>query len=345
MSWWRRLGRSETVFQPLAHRSRLAAVSAALLAVALVGLLFAGFDPGTDFTGGGTSVETENASGLTLTQYRAALDDAGFGGVRVQRTVDGQGILVRGGEMDQAERETLAAAVAAAAGVDGASVTAEVTGATVDWEPATTILTATGIFAVLALLVVGWRIGLKAAAVAILVLVFDLTVTLGLFALTGLEVYPAAVVAVVGIVAYSLYDTVVVQSRIKDLHGELGSRFDFEYIANTSFNKVLVRSIVTAATVAVPGLVLLVVAAMRPGTAMLTSVLAVVLIGVLAATWSSPTLGIGLLALWPDPLPGPRTRGRARRRRRREPVRPATLSDETEETGAVPKPPRKAPKR
>lgn len=91
------------------------------------------------------------------------------------------------------------------------------------------------------------RLDRKMAAVALVAMAHDVLLTIGIYALVGFSVSPATVIAVLTILGYSLYDTVVIFDRVKDnAHtlGEPGRRTVLELV-NTSLNEVLYRSLNT----------------------------------------------------------------------------------------------------
>ncbi len=103
------------------------------------------------------------------------------------------------------------------------------------------------------------RFELKMAIGAMIALVHDVLITVGVYALTGREVTPETVIAVLTILGYSLYDTVVIYDKIKEnletqsLVGRLGS----DGVVDLSLNQVLMRSVNTSLVVLLPILSLL----------------------------------------------------------------------------------------
>ncbi len=86
------------------------------------------------------------------------------------------------------------------------------------------------------------------ALAGIAALVHDLLLTTGVYALTGFEVTPATIVALLTILGYSLYDTVVVFEKIREMAGQYGDRLTYSEVVNRSMNLVLSRSLNTSLT-------------------------------------------------------------------------------------------------
>ena len=95
-----------------------------------------------------------------------------------------------------------------------------------------------------------WRMALA----AIIAVVHDIIITVGVYAVTGFEVTPATVVAFLTILGFSLYDTVVVFDKVKDNEARLGTvRGDtYSSMVNRSLNQVLMRSINTSIVALLP---------------------------------------------------------------------------------------------
>jgi preprotein translocase subunit SecF len=94
---------------------------------------------------------------------------------------------------------------------------------------------------------------------AMAAMVHDVIITAGVYALTGREVSPATVIAILTILGFSLYDTVVIYDKVKENTAStaLLGKDTYEGVANTSMNQVLMRSINTSLVVVLPILSLL----------------------------------------------------------------------------------------
>ncbi|WP_046111292.1 protein translocase subunit SecD [Aquincola tertiaricarbonis] len=226
-------------------------LAAAMVLGSLLLLLRPGLDFGIDFRGG-IQVEVATSAPADLSRYRAQLDGLGLGEVSLQ-TMDGEGrLLVRleqqpGGEARQTEAvERLKTAVQA---IDpGARFErTEVVGPKVSGELATAGVLAV-ILASIAMLIYIWvRFEWPFAVGAILTLVLDVVLTLGLFAWTGLDFSLTAIAALLTLVGYSVNDKVVVYDRMRE---NLRARRELPLreAINLSINQTLTRSLYTSVT-------------------------------------------------------------------------------------------------
>ena len=110
------------------------------------------------------------------------------------------------------------------------------------------------IFLVLVAIYIGARFELKMAGAALTALAHDLIITAGIYALVGREVTPAAVIAILTILGYSLYDTVVIFDKIKENTDQaaLVARETYGGVVNISLNQTLMRSVNTSLVVLLP---------------------------------------------------------------------------------------------
>ena len=190
------------------------------------------------------------------------------------------------------------------------------------------------------------------AGAALVALGNDLIFTAGIYAVVGFEVTPATVIAILTILGYSLYDTVVVFDKIQENVQERGDRHTYGAIVNMSMNQVLMRSINTSLVTLLPIGSLLFVGSYLLGATTLREFALALFIGVATGTYSSIFLaapfsacgksaritgsrcgtasnGAGLLKSLP-----PRTRWRPRRDRGRRRGRLRSSAQATEEQEA-----------
>jgi SecD/SecF fusion protein len=225
---------------------------AALLVLASVALLFKpGLNFGIDFRGG-IQVEVAASAPDDLSRYRERLDALGLGEVSLQ-TMGSEGrLLVRverqpGGEAAQtAAVDTLKAALLEVDSQASFERT-EVVGPKVSGELAQAGVIAV-ILATLAMLVYIWaRFEWPFAVGAIMTLVLDVVLTLGVFALTGLDFSLTAIAALLTLVGYSVNDKVVVYDRMRENLRSLRKR-SLREVIDLSINQTLTRSLYTSVT-------------------------------------------------------------------------------------------------
>jgi preprotein translocase subunit SecF len=184
---------------------------------------------------------------------------------------------------------------------------------------------------------------------ALAALFHDLLITAGIYSVIGFEVTPATVIAILTILGYSLYDTVVVFDKITENVNDLNTRNTFSEIANLSMNQVLMRSINTSLTTLLPIGSLLFVGSFLLGATTLREFALALFIGVAAGTYSSIFIATPLLAMWKEKEPEwERMQRRAMRRMGGDAPVAAVLAEaaaEQVDAGAVPRPPRQRRKR
>ncbi|KQQ11139.1 MULTISPECIES: protein translocase subunit SecF [Rathayibacter] len=129
----------------------------------------------------------------------------------------------------------------------------------------------------------------KMSLAAIVALVHDLVIVAGVYGITGTEVSPAAVIGLLTILGYSLYDTVVVFDKIRENTAEaLGSTTKtFAETVNLAENQTLVRSINTSIVAALPVGAILVIGAFVLGAGTLRDISLALLIGIIVGTYST----------------------------------------------------------
>src|SRR5207244_1296816 len=141
---------------------------------------------------------------------------------------------------------------------------------------------------------IAWRLEWKMAIAAQTALLHDLIITAGIYALVGRTVSPATVIAILTILGYSLYDTVVIFDKVRENTESLAmvSRETYSGVVNTSLNQVLMRSVNTSLVVLLPILSLLLF-----GGATLKDFAFALFIGVASGTYSSIFVASPMLAV------------------------------------------------
>ncbi len=305
MSTAARLFRGETTFDFISQRKRWFMFSVALLVISILSLLIRGLDGSVDFTGG-TIVEASNTAGVDIGEVRDQLADIGQSGARVQlrEQVDGATtIIVQTESLDAAGQDELVATVAEIAGISPDETNVNAVGPSFGAEITRRMIQALVIFLAVVALFISWRFEWKMALGALAALFHDLIITAGIYSVVGFEVTPATVIAVLTILGYSLYDTVVVFDKITENVNDLNTRNTFSEIANLSMNQVLMRSINTSLTTLLPIGSLLFVGSYLLGATTLREFALALFIGVAAGTYSSIFVATPLLAVWKEREP------------------------------------------
>jgi preprotein translocase subunit SecF len=124
---------------------------------------------------------------------------------------------------------------------------------------------------------------------ALVALLHDVIITVGLYALIGLEVTPATVIGFLTILGYSLYDTVVVFDKVREntAHIMSSTRRTYGEAVNLAVNQTLVRSINTSIVATLPIASILFIGALLLGAGTLRDISLALFIGTIVGTWSS----------------------------------------------------------
>jgi preprotein translocase subunit SecF len=145
----------------------------------------------------------------------------------------------------------------------------------------------------------------KMSAAAIIGLLDVLVITIGVYALAGFEISPAAVIGFLTILAYSLYDTTVVFDKVRENtmeDGENSSR-TFGESVNLAVNQTLVRSINTSIVAALPVGAILFIGSFWLGAETLTDISLSIFVGILVATYSTLFVAAPLYSLFREKEP------------------------------------------
>ena len=275
-------------------RKILLSLSAALivLSVAVVGIK--GVQFGIEFVGG-TSIAFHNTGDISIEDMRAACADAGEPEAVVQTTnADGSaGFLVRTTNTSPEDAAITANQIASDLGISTDSFEVNTVGP--DWG-AGVIQSSAIAFAVSLLLIIAYiaiRFEYKMGIMAVVALLHDLIIVVGVYALVGREITPNMVAALLTILGYSLYDTVVVFHRINDNMKESSLKCTFMSMANHSINQVFIRTINTTLTSFVPvfGMLLF-------GGETLKDFAFAMAVGLIAGSYSSIAVATPLYAMW-----------------------------------------------
>ncbi len=237
---------------PFIQQHILAFVVSSLLAVgSLVMFAGPGLNLGIDFEGG-ILIEVGTEQPANLGDMRNALSGAGLGEVALQEFGSPTEVLIRierqqGGEKAQQEAVEV---VKARLGQEIGQVSyrrVETVGPKVSAELGLAALQAVGI-AVIAMLVYIWfRFEWQFSVGAVLALVHDVVLTIGMFAVTRIEFNLASVAAILTIVGYSINDTVVVYDRIRENLRKYKQK-PIPDLLNLSINETLSRTVMTSVT-------------------------------------------------------------------------------------------------
>ena len=272
-------------------------LTAACCAMVLVAIIVGvrGMNFGIEFVGG-TSVTFHGTGDVTTEQVRDAFSDAGEPDAVIQTTTaDGEpGFLVRTTTTSAEDATVTANEVADTFGWTTDSF--EVTTIGPDWGASVIQSSAIAFFISLLLIIAYISIRFrdpKMGVTAVVALLHDLIIVVGVYVLIGREITPNTIAALLTILGYSLYDTVVVFHRINENMKDDSVKCTFATMANHSVNEVLVRSLNTSITSLIP-----VVAMLLFGGETLKDFALAMTIGLVCGCYSSYAIATPLYVIW-----------------------------------------------
>jgi len=296
-----RLYRGETTFNFVGRRWWGFGISIAFVVVTVVSLFAQGLNLGIDFKGG-VAWEVP-ASTITVEDVRTILDaneiPTSDAKIQILNGAEGQRIRAQVGEISTETRTVVQAALSVKAGVDLQEVSvASVSsswGRNITEKAVRALLT----FFVIVSMYIAWRFEWKMAIAAILAMMHDVLISVGVYAVFGFSVTPATVIAFLTILGFSLYDTIVVFDKVHENTTRYSaSKVSYGDIINVSMNQVLMRSINTSLAAVLPVLSLLVLGSWIMGAIALQEFALALLVGMLLGAYSSIYIATPLLAVF-----------------------------------------------
>jgi preprotein translocase subunit SecF len=302
-----RLYRGETSFDFIGRRKVWFAVSALIILLGVVSLATRGLNLGIDFKGGQSWLVTTNS--LTVGEATTAAESAGITQPTVvqltnqithQRQIQ---VTVDLNSKTVAERTAIENrvqdALAKAAHTTPDNVNFDDVGPTWGGQVTSKAIEALIVFFIAVTIYISIRFEFKMAVAAIVAVIHDILITVGIYSLTGFQVTPDTVVAVLTVLGYSLYDTVVVFDRIRDNGKGLGAsgRITYSDMVNLSMNQTLARSINTSLVAIIPVLSVLVIGSFVLGATSLQDFGLALVIGLTSGAYSSIFIASPLLAM------------------------------------------------
>jgi preprotein translocase subunit SecF len=275
-----------------------------LILLTLGSLFTRGLNLGIDFEGG-VAWQVPSSETMDVDAARAVLDDNGVPteNAKVQTLTSGttSSIRIQVGDQTAEVRTKVQTDLAIKANVDINEVS--VSSVSSSWGRAITekAIRALIAFMVLVGIYIAWRFEWRMAMAAILAMLHDVLISVGIYSLIGFEVTPATVVAFLTILGFSLYDTIVVFDKVKDNIEKFGpSRTSMADITNVSMNQVLMRSLNTSLAAVLPVLSLLVLGSGVFGAIALREFAIALLVGLITGSYSSIYIASPLLTIFKE---------------------------------------------
>jgi preprotein translocase subunit SecF len=279
---------------------------------------------------------------MTVNEARDVLNGFGLGGAQIQEITSesGRSISVQTDTLDPAKSTQVRDALAAKANVAADQVNQQEVGPSWGKEISEKARNALIVFLIVITLYITVRFEFKMAVPTLAALVHDVLVTVGVYSLSGLEVTPATVVALLTILGYSIYDGIVVFDKVNENTRLVSASNGVTYsdMVNLSLNQTLMRSLNTSIAAVIPIMSLLGIGSLLLGAKTLEEFGLALLIGLISGAYSSIFIASPLLAIMKEREPRNRdvrrrieARGTARRAAEAEPVATAPVPTNGEE--------------
>jgi preprotein translocase subunit SecF len=293
-------------FRIVGRRRMYYVVAAVLIVIALASIGLRGFTLGIDFAGG-TRIQMPAGDGVSTTQVTDAYSKAlGHAPVTVQKVGSGASASyeIRSDTLSAAQQDTVQTALFDAFHTKDSTGTVSRNAISIaeissTWGGQVTkkALIALGVFVLLTMIYIAIRFERDMSIAAIASMFFNLIVTAGIYSIVGFEVTPAAVIGLLTILGYVLYDNVVVFDKVEENTRGVLHRTNRTYaeFANLAANQTLMRSINTTVIGILPIIGMLVIAVWLLGVGELKDLALVQLVGMIVGAYSSIFFAVPLL--------------------------------------------------
>lgn len=288
-SWGNELYAGERSYPFIPNRKKSVTTGGVVILIAIILLIFRGLNPSIEFSGGSqfslANVQTTEQS----LAYDVMAENGITEGIKVSQ-LGTDGLRVQSPEVSAEQTPQVREALAEAYQIEPGDVDATVIGPSWGADVTKKALQSLVIFLVLvgammAFYFRSWSMSLA----ALWALTHDIFLTIGFFSLLQVEVSPATVIGFLTILAYSLYDTVVVFDRVRELTANITkqSKYTFAEMVNLAINQTLVRSINTSIVALLPVGSILFLGSFLLGAGTLTDISLALFVGMAVGTLSS----------------------------------------------------------
>jgi preprotein translocase subunit SecF len=265
-------------------------IALVLVAISIIApIARGGFNFGIEFRGG-SEFRIDGVGNSSQELARQAVQSVEPESQPVVTSVGTDSIRIQTEQLDDVTTEEIRIALASAYGLDSGSVTSSFIGA--NWGADVTSKAINGLIVFLVLVTLFMALyfrTFKMSIAALAALAHDVVITVGIYALVGFEVTPAAVIGFLTILGYSLYDTVVVFDKVREntLDVEFSDTKSFASQVNLAVNQTLVRSVNTSVVAVLPIASILFIGAALLGVGTLRDIALSLFIGMIVGTYSS----------------------------------------------------------
>lgn len=291
-----RLYSGEKSFNIVGQAKRWYIVSSLFVLVSIGTLATQGLNLGIEFKGG--SAYTFTSTTATVEQARSAIEESGFDGELIVQKIGDDKIRLQTGALDTEDSNGIQAAITSNFNVQEADIDTQIIGPSWGEEITKKALYGLIAFLIVIMIFLSMTFNSKMAIAAIVAVVHDVLITVGIYALVGFDVTPASVIGFLTILGYSLYDTVVVFDKVNENTRSITStsKQTFTQATNLAVNQTIVRSINTTVTSLLPVASILVIGGSLLGAGTLKDIALALFIGMLVGAYSSVFIAPAILA-------------------------------------------------
>ncbi len=291
-----RLYRGETSINIIGARKKWFALSGIFVALSIFSLGVQGLHLGIEFKGG--SAFTVTTTSGTVEEARAVVGSTGYTGNTIVQTIGDDKIRIQTGVLEPAQSNAIQDALATKFGVTVESIDTQNVGPSWGEEISKKAFQGLIAFLICIMIYLALTFEPKMAVAAIVAVIHDVFITVGIYALVGFEVTPSTVIGFLTILGYSLYDTVVVFDKVRENTRAITStgKMTYAQATNLAVNQTLVRSMNTSLIALLPVAAILFVGAGLLGAGTLKDLALALFIGLIAGTYSSIFIAAPILA-------------------------------------------------
>jgi preprotein translocase subunit SecF len=291
-----RLYRGETSVDFIGKRKIWYAFSGLLILASAATLITQGLHLGIEFKGGSSFTVTSQS--VSVSSAESAVRDAGITTQVIVQKIGNDKVRVQTDALTPAQQTAVESKLSAKFGVSIDSIDSQIIGPS--WGEEITRKALYGLFGFLlvVMLYLAMAFESKMAIAAIISVIHDVFITVGIYALVGFEVTPATVIGFLTILGYSLYDTVVVFDKVRENTKGIAAsgKSTYSQAANLAVNQTLVRSFNTSLIALLPVGSILFVGAGLLGAGTLKDLSLALFIGLATGTYSSIFIATPILA-------------------------------------------------
>jgi preprotein translocase subunit SecF len=291
-----RLYSGETSFNIVGRAKRWYIVSSLFVLVSVGTLATQGLQLGIEFKGG--SAYTFTSTTATVEQARAAIENSGFDRELIVQKIGDDKIRLQTGALDTAEADGIQRTISSNFSVSVGDIDTQIIGPSWGEEITKKALYGLIAFLIVIMIFLSMTFNSKMAIAAIIAVVHDVLITVGIYALVGFDVTPASVIGFLTILGYSLYDTVVVFDKVNENTRSITStnKQTFTQATNLAVNQTIVRSINTTITSLLPVGSILFIGGALLGAGTLKDIALALFVGMLVGAYSSVFIAPAILA-------------------------------------------------